>query len=265
VPDPTSTVAVVVRGPLKYAVDTSSPQVEAGKRFSVSVRITNPYDVPVIVRNVVMKLPAKFVEPSTVGKKTARQTVREVIEARSLWPLVGPAGGEFVQAAAPAGGEEHIELQPGNSTVRVFAIKTVNTVFFAPSLYNLNIEVEYDIDEKVNHDTVAYQMNVRAPLMAIILGSVAGSAIGYIVKVGVDPDMVLKLPTASTARANDVRFLFGLLTAVLLASIVVVAFARKKDAQPILSIEDFWGGLFVGFLSAYGGDALLKQIGVGAP
>ena len=52
----------------------------------------------------------------------------------------------------------------------------------------------------------------------------------------------------------------ALLTAVIIASIVVVAFARKKDAQPILSIEDFYGGLFIGFLSAYGGSALLQQV-----
>jgi hypothetical protein len=56
--------STLVRGPLKYVVETSTPQTEAGKQFSVSVRITNPYEVPVTVRDVETKLPAKFVSHS---------------------------------------------------------------------------------------------------------------------------------------------------------------------------------------------------------
>jgi hypothetical protein len=267
--------AVVVRGPLKYVVETSSPQVEAGKRFSVSVRITNPYDVPVVVKDVATKLPAKFVTPSTEPKKTFLQAgseiLREIAVAKSLKPLLiasGASDGEIVRATAPAGiagDAQRVELQPGNSTVRIFTIKTVNAVFFAPSLYNLNIEVEYVMDEKLNHDTVAYQMNVRAPLTAIITGSVVGSVIGYLVKASLDVNVLPGLFATAGSAATRIRFGFGLVTAVLVAGVVVVAFARKKDAQPILAIEDFWGGLFVGFLSAYGGEALLKQIaGTGA-
>jgi hypothetical protein len=43
----------------------------------------------------------------------------------------------------------------------------------------------------------------------------------------------------------------------MISGIVVVAFARKKDAQPILSVEDFWGGVFVGFLVGYTGKSFL--------
>jgi hypothetical protein len=41
---------------------------------------------------------------------------------------------------------------------------------------------------------------------------------------------------------------------------VVVAFARKRDTQPILSIEDFWGGLFIGAMTGYTGKSALNQI-----
>jgi hypothetical protein len=256
---------LLVRGPLKYLVETSTPQVEAGKQFSVSVRIVNPYDVPVIIRSVTTKLPAKFVTSSGPWKgflEEGEDLLRQITHARSLRPLLGSSGGEVVQAMGQAGAsgqDPEVELQPGNSTVKVFTVRTVNALFFVPSLYNLNIEVEYKIDEKTNHDTVAYEMNVRAPLGAIITGSVIGSIVGYFVRAGLDPTILINLLTTPTTE-GCIRFWTGLLTAVLIGGVVVVAFARKKDAQPILSIEDFWGGLFVGFLSAYGGEGLLKQV-----
>jgi hypothetical protein len=40
----------------------------------------------------------------------------------------------------------------------------------------------------------------------------------------------------------------------------VVAFARKKDAQPFISIEDFYGGFFVGFSAGYVGKSLLAAV-----
>lgn len=42
-------------------------------------------------------------------------------------------------------------------------------------------------------------------------------------------------------------------------SLLVIAFARKKDAQPILSIEDFWGGVLIGFLAGFLGKSFLDR------
>jgi hypothetical protein len=39
----------------------------------------------------------------------------------------------------------------------------------------------------------------------------------------------------------------------ILSSMVVVAFARKSGVQKIISIEDFYGGLFLGFLIGFSG------------
>jgi len=35
--------------------------------------------------------------------------------------------------------------------------------------------------------------------------------------------------------------------------VVVVAFARKSSAQPLVSVEDFWGGMVIGFTVGYFG------------
>lgn len=50
------------------------------------------------------------------------------------------------------------------------------------------------------------------------------------------------------------------LAGILIAAVVVVAFARKKDAQPFITVEDFYGGSFVGFVAGYVGFPLLDSI-----
>ena len=45
---------------------------------------------------------------------------------------------------------------------------------------------------------------------------------------------------------------------------LVVTFARKKDSQPIMTIEDFWGGVLVGVLAGYTGKSILDKYLVGA-
>jgi hypothetical protein len=106
-------------------------------------------------------------------------------------------------------------------------------------------------------------MNVRAPVTAMIWGSVIGSVIGFAVRTYYQATATSDAGTPATANAFSVlswSLWFGLLVQVLVGGIVVVAFARKKDAQPILSIEDFWGGMLIGFLAGYGGKAFLQQV-----
>jgi hypothetical protein len=47
---------------------------------------------------------------------------------------------------------------------------------------------------------------------------------------------------------------------ILVASVIVIAFARKRDAQPFIAVEDVWGGFFIGFLAGYVGEQFLRQV-----
>jgi len=110
-------------------------------------------------------------------------------------------------------------------------------LLFTPSTYNLNIEISYTIDDKPNHDAVSYQMNVRAPLRAIIIGALVGAAIGFIVRDNSHDKLIPALFASAAAALPGARldFWLTLVTYLIAAAMVVVAFARKKDAQPILS------------------------------
>lgn len=139
-----------------------------------------------------------------------------------------------------------LELQPGNSTTRLFTLRSGQAVWFKPASYRLRIEIEYEIGGQRNTDTVEHVLQVKASLTSMILGSLLGSAAGYLARSGV---FVL-----------DVPHVLGLATTLILAAMTVVLFARKKDVQPIIAVEDFWGGVAIGFLAAYAGHRLLSGL-----
>jgi hypothetical protein len=341
-----------IRGPLRYQVSISSPQIEAGRPFSVFVRITNPYDVPAEVIGLNTRMPVEFLDVESLRRtvekeklsdrlsKIIREQIRNagtqtptavVSESKeklrraakivlALLPLIGAAVAgplasatgslvaksikatslneseernlfvedllspddlesiaEIAEEKAPkaiyeiaskrlqerlraldASRRERTILQPGNSVVQVFTLKTTRSILFSPSTYNLHMQTEYKIDGAANQDSVEYQLNVRAPLHALIIGSMLGSISGFLLRSVFDPASMQSL-TAQPSPTVWIPWLVALVGNVLLGVIVVIAFARKKDAQPILAIEDFWGGVFVGVLAGYSGKSLLDQ------
>lgn len=52
----------------------------------------------------------------------------------------------------------------------------------------------------------------------------------------------------------------SLLLAVILSGAAVVFTARKSEAQSFVTVEDFWGGLLIGFLIGYSGTAAFTDI-----
>jgi hypothetical protein len=343
-----------IRGPLRYEVTISSPQIEAGRPFSVFVRITNPYDVPAEIIGLNTPCPVEFQDLDTLRRlaekealskrlhetireqirRTATRTPKEVLTESgkkvqqagrvvlSILPIalsltgfgsLATAAGSLVARSVRATSlnepeeknllvedllsPEDIEsiaklaendspaaiyqiaakqlrerlnalensrkqavavLQPSNSIVQIFTLCTTRSILFSPSTYNLHIQSEYKIDGATNQDTVDYQLNIRAPLHALIIGSFIGSVSGFLLRSIFDQGSIQSLienPSASTI----ISWIVALIGNILLGAIVVVAFARKKDAQPILAIEDFWGGVLVGVLAGYSGKSFLDQ------
>ena len=51
-----------------------------------------------------------------------------------------------------------------------------------------------------------------------------------------------------------------LIANIILGIIVVLIFRRKRDIQSILTIEDFWGGILLGFIIGYGGKSFIEEV-----
>lgn len=331
---------MAVRGQLKYMISTSSQRIEAGKEFSISISITNPFDIPITLKSVTTKLPTEFIDVSKENlefktailenniKKVLKSTVptirieedkkkklimeisKEIFRAI---PIVGSAIAagasltEYIKAsnmataasidrvagnvtasdvqrivtAAETGPnpetkykeeminvlsekvesikrslEEPVILQPGNSTVQVFTIRTKKALLFIPSNYVLHIEMQYEADGLINQDITEYTLSIGSSLISIITGSIIGSLMGYIVKDIFNENLLFKINNFSSALS----YVLILFANIILGIITVIIFSRKKDIQPILAIEDFWGGILLGFIVGYTGKSFLEKL-----
>jgi hypothetical protein len=254
-----------IRGPLKYVVETPAPQLEAGRKISVNLSITNPYDVPVEIISAKTVVPAHFRDADGMipgfwsqilrspKKETEENTGNDATHSFKGESLQVISGRSLAPASVGTQDSGPIILQPGNTILRAFTLKTKQTYLFTPSVHTLNAQVCYTIDGgEQNFDTVKYQLNVRAPFKALVTGSLFGSVVGTILR--------YRTPLDSYNFRSGLPFFIALATAMLVGAVMVIAFARKKDAQPFITVEDFWGGFFVGFVAGYVGTSVLDKV-----
>jgi hypothetical protein len=135
-----------------------------------------------------------------------------------------------------------VTLQPGDSVVRQFVLRTRRWLFFTPLAHAFQIQVDFSADGRDHAETISYQQSIRASLGAMAVGAGVGAVFGALLK------------NLNTVRGDDaVPIIRAILTAIVASIAIVIAFARKTSAQPIVSIEDFWGGALIGFGAGFFG------------
>jgi hypothetical protein len=159
-----------------------------------------------------------------------------------------------------------VALQPGSTDVWTIRLGSRRTPFFVPAKYKLQLTVIYGLksppsddqtrdDRDLYSNTCSFTTQVRAALWSVILGGVIGGIIGSIARSlqGTGGAVAFSGP-----RANST--IGALLLAAILSGAAVVFSARKSETQSFVTVEDFWGGLLVGFLIGYSGTAAFTKI-----
>jgi len=252
VPAPVPNAATSFRGPLRYEIEAESPQLEAGSPFTIFVRISNPYDIPVTIHGVSTLLPAEFRDPDAAPPSLGERFRRWSTDVEAPKAIYASTF-SFTEGGAQPAASGPIVLQPGNTAIKKFAVKTRQVTLFSPALYTFHIEIHYEIDGKSNQDAVKQQFTIRAPLKALVYGSCWGAVAGASLH-------GLKDHLNNYAALWGIASVAAPISGILIGAVVVVAFARKKDSQPFISIEDFYGGCFVGFVAGYTGFPILDTI-----
>lgn len=157
-------------------------------------------------------------------------------------------------------------LQPGSTDVQTIRLESKKTPFFVPAKFKLQLTVIYGLQEPPVDDdaldrrdlysnTTPFTVQVRAALWSVMLGSAFGGIIGSIARSlqGEGGSVAFSGPHANSTIG-------AVLLAAILSGAAVLFSARKSDTQSFVTVEDFWGGLLVGFLIGYSGTAAFAKI-----
>ena len=117
-----------------------------------------------------------------------------------------------------------------------------------PDTYAISAEVTYTVKDVVFHKQITIDVSIFPSLSSMLFGALFGAVLGTAVRAFISP-------------VPSVWSIFPpLFTNLVMAFIIAVTLMRKNDVQPFLTIEDFWGGILLGFLVGTNGQVFLDAI-----
>ncbi|MER6064787.1 hypothetical protein [Streptomyces sp. NPDC001792] len=185
------------------------------------------------------------------------------VNGRERVPLVG---------SLPPG----VALEPGCTDVRTIRLGTTRSPFFIPANYRLQITVVYGLTpaprandpealpngqserperRRVFSNTTSFTVPLKAALWNVMSGGAFGGAVGSVARSLQDAHSLSALAHQHLGTAIS-----SLVLAVILSSAAIVFAARKSEAQSFITVEDFWGGVLIGFLIGYSGTAAFTEL-----
>ena len=193
------------------------------------------------------------IQPENQQQEEKKKEIEQQIEnaKEQVMALLEPLEEDFQERFGNQ--SEQFEIQPGDSVTNIFILKTQKGWNFTPTSYNLDVRVEYEIEETLHHQTIPYSLDIQASQMSMIGGAVLGSVFG-----------VLASEVNALFNGNWVKTAPKMLLSAIISGFAVIAFARKAGVQPIIAVQDFWGGMLIGFLVGYSGTQVLGDLFSGA-
>ena len=160
-------------------------------------------------------------------------------------------------------------LQPGNTVVYSIALTTTKTLFFRPIQYILQYSINFsftsiEYESTLHTNTIAQTLTIRAPIFSVMSGAAVGGFAGAFANILQKID---RISSGNDALAESwLQLGVTLVVSVILSVMAVVFLARKSDTQSLVSVEDFWGGLVIGFLVGYTGTSFFDSLaGIDVP
>jgi hypothetical protein len=236
---------------IEITLNTSRRQVTAGSGFGIVAEIRNKSDQGVYLRPKYLTM----IPPPEINRGRG---------AAPYWYADMPPD----PAAGTDGYEKVVYLAPGAKTSASWIgdgpwdnppwwqPRFLTLVSFAPGEYTMKVVGSYWTDEEsaknknsnYQSESAEIKVLVAAPQTVILLGAIVGGLIAYFL-----------LPN-TRLHPQQIDPL-GLLTAILLSSIVTILLARLSETQFIVrvSINDFWGAIAIGFIASAWGTSILQR------
>jgi len=266
-----SFVAPANKNALKITLKASREQAVAGSDFGIGAQIENISERPV------------YVAPSSFGMTAPPELDSEgPREWDAFFP--GTPGGDGRESA-----DSVVVLEPGSNisafwsgniqrsqspdaqragfVTRVCSFVGIDCpefyrgLRFSPGKYTITVVGSYwDTYEGAKAKSVErhtqtseLQEPINAPQSAILFGATVGGIIAFF--------LLTKIQPSSPSGWARGKWIPGLLSSVLLSTIVTILLARLSESQFIIrvTVNDFWGAVAVGFIIAASGPTILQK------
>ncbi len=242
---------------LKVTSTIPSVFITAGTPFTITTKIANAHDSPIRVLGIKFDIPylVQWIHQQTYSQEFERRRTMPAprrLAAGVPWAAaLQPPGAPMIYRPDPD--DETYQVPAGGSTSYSFNAVVPRWLFTTGSEVAFEGSVHYKLAEESLISSFSVRFLVKPPLVANIYGAIVGSILGGIAK-------VLKDMIADPGLVPDVSALAAIFLSLILAvTLVVFSSRRGADAQPVLTIEDFWGGMFAGFLVGYAGYGFFEE------
>jgi hypothetical protein len=246
---------------LKVSVSIAQPFVVAGTPFTLTTAFENNHEGPIEVVQLTYHVPyqVQWIQESTYTDRFERlkeKPLAGVFLSGRAWRAGVSAPG---QGMVWGDGKNNFEtsvftLVPGESGTYSFSAIARRWLFASGGDLVFPGQVRYRYNGAVHHHTFEVRFTLRPPLLANGIGAVVGSVVGPIAR-------GLRDEGPAFFSAVGVTFIAGVTLTAILAVVAVIYSSRKTgEAQPIVTVEDFWGGVLVGFLLGFAGNEFFGKL-----
>lgn len=246
---------------LKVHVSIAQPFVVAGSPFTLTTTFENNHEGTIEVLQLSYHIPfqVQWIQEKTYTDRFENLKKKPFVHAllaHRAWRAAASAPGQGMVW----GDGQHdyntpvFTLVPGESGTYSFSAIVRRWLFASGGDLVFPGQVRYRYNDAVHHHTFEVRFTLRPPLLANGFGAVIGSVVGPLAR-------GLRDQGPAFFSSIGVAFLAGVALTAILSLVAVIYSSRKTgEAQPIVTVEDFWGGLLVGFLLGFLGNEFFGKL-----
>lgn len=252
---------------LKVTVSIAQPFVVAGTPFTLTTTFENNHEGPIEVLYLSYHVPfqVQWIQEQQYTSRfesfKSRAIAGFLFAHRSWRAGVSAPGQSMIYGVGASKYEESVfSLMPGESGTYSYAAIARRWLFASGGDLVFPGQVRYRYNGEIHHHTFEVRFTLRPPLLANGFGAITGSLVGPIARGLRDQGPVF-------FSSIGIAFVAGVALTAILSVVAVIYSSRKTgEAQPIVTVEDFWGGLLVGFLMGFLGNEFFgKLVPLGTP
>ena len=203
----------------------SNDLIRRGDSFNILLNIRNLYNDAIIVNGYEINFPQGFKVSTKPGAK-----LRFTKDTEEFFSDFIP----FKELKTTDHKREHVEIPNGVKRPISIPLRAGRILGFKPrpDLYKISITIFYTHDNTLLNRSIEIDLRIYASLQGMLGGTILGSVLGNFAvsefRYGIDTPI-------------------SILSSIVFGFVAGIILMRRKDIQAFITIEDFWGGILVGF------------------